>query len=46
MILKSKNNLFFDNNIDDESYGDISLNLYDDNSNCKISEVDLNTGKV
>ncbi|CAG8654422.1 3268_t:CDS:2 [Funneliformis mosseae] len=40
----AKNSLFFDNNIDDESY-DKLLNLCDDNSNCEISEVDLNTEK-
>ncbi len=41
----AENNPFFDNNIDDESYGE-SLNLCDDNSNCEISEVDLDTEKV
>ncbi|CAI2192833.1 15230_t:CDS:10, partial [Funneliformis geosporum] len=41
----AENNPFFDNNIDDESYGE-SLNLYDDNSNCEISEVYLDTEKI
>ncbi|CAG8708995.1 10340_t:CDS:10, partial [Funneliformis mosseae] len=36
----AENNPFFDNNIDDES-----LNLCDDNSNCEISKVDLDTEK-
>ncbi|RGB22777.1 hypothetical protein C1646_775569 [Rhizophagus diaphanus] len=46
LIADAENNPFFDNNVDDELYGDVSLNCCDDNSNCEISEVDLDTEKI